>query len=463
MNTRIDERTALIDANRREYGEGYGSLLFPTPSAAAAALARRDGLLRSVKERGAAASCAGTKIHTPPISPGCRLCVEGAWSCLFINNRCNCRCFYCPTSQDHIGEPGTNNLDFPDVADYLDYLERFGFGGVSMSGGEPLLTPEKTLAYLTAVRKRFGDSVHLWMYTNGTLVTRDLLLQLRDAGLNEIRFDIGAIGYRLEPLRLAAGIIEHVTVEIPAVPEDVPLMREKMVELVESGVRYLNLHQMRLTPYNYPALAPRGYTFVHGSKVTVLESELAALELMAHALESQLPLGVNYCSFVYKNRFQALAGRRRYAALVRKTGEEVTGNGYLRSLAVVGSPEQLQRQEEAFIEAGASRDLWERGRGRIAFSLELFEHLVPEGGEVRLRYAQATVQPTMSYRNPFVEIALNKRRKVVVERQGVSAEMALDREMVAGLGRLARGEDGGSLPATMNRWEVVTGGLQDYF
>ena len=92
-----------------------------------------------------------------------------------------------------------------------------------------MLTPDLTLAYLSAVRKRCGDDVHLWLYTNGTLLTTDLCSRLRDAGLNEIRFDLGAVRYNLKKLRLAVGCIPTVTVEIPAVPEDEELLKRKMV------------------------------------------------------------------------------------------------------------------------------------------------------------------------------------------------------------------------------------------
>ena len=102
--------------------------------------------------------------------------------------------------------------------------------------------------------------MHVWLYTNGTRVDRDILLRLRDAGLDEIRFDIGATGYRLDKLRLAVGHIPTVTVEIPAIAEEKALMQAKMVEMAEAGVNYLNLHQLRLTPYNFERLAPRGYT-----------------------------------------------------------------------------------------------------------------------------------------------------------------------------------------------------------
>jgi pyruvate formate-lyase activating enzyme-like uncharacterized protein len=267
MDTAARNRTELIEANRREFGERYASLKFLSGPEAEAAQARRTELLAALAER-TESGYLQTKLDCRRLSPGCRLCGEGSWSCLFINGRCNGRCFYCPAPQTSTDQPTTNTLRFPQSADYVDYVEKFGFRGVSISGGEPLLTPEKTLKFITAVKKRRGEAVHLWLYTNGTLVTRDSLLRLRDAGLDEIRFDIGATRYNLKKAALAVGVIDHVTVEIPAIPEDLPLLKAKAAEMAERGIDYLNLHQLRLTPHNCAALAGRGYSVVHGEKVT---------------------------------------------------------------------------------------------------------------------------------------------------------------------------------------------------
>jgi pyruvate formate-lyase activating enzyme-like uncharacterized protein len=326
-----------------------------------------------------------------------------------VNGHCNGRCFYCPTAQDDNGPPVTNGLAFTSPEDYAAYVAAMHFSGVSISGGEPLMTPDLTLAYLSAVRKRCGDDVHLWMYTNGTLLTADLCNRLRDVGLNEIRFDIGAVRYNLKKLRLAAGCIPTVTVEIPAVPEDEPLLRLKMVEMVEAGVNHLNLHQMRLTPYNYPQLTERGYTFLHGEKVTVLESELSALRSVRFALENGIPLPVNYCSFPYKRRFQHAAARRRAAQAVCVAGEVVTEPGYLRVTSAAG-----------------------------------------------VRYSEAVLLQNPSYRFPFEKVMLETGRALYLERRPLTPEIELSEAEMAAL-------ESEAPPKQVVRFERIVSGLADYF
>ncbi len=345
-----ERNSAFIAGNRLEYGRDYDFLDFPTPAQASAAHTERAALLLWLWEN-AEFGCSDTKVDSRRLSPGCQRCAAGAWSCLFINGRCNAACFYCPTSQDETDGPLSNGIPFDTPEDYAEYVALFGFTGVSISGGEPLLTLDRTLAYIDAVRRRCGDAVHIWLYTNGTLLTRETASALHDAGLGEIRFDIGATRYDLTKLRLAVGIIPTVTVEIPAVPEEEELLREKLMEMAAAGVQHLNLHQMRLTPYNLRHLASRAYTFIHGEKVTVLESELTALRLVRFAIEYGVDLPVNYCSFPYKRRFQHAAARRRGIQYIQKADDNVTDVGYLRSL----SAGHVQYFEAVTLPADSSR------------------------------------------------------------------------------------------------------------
>jgi pyruvate formate-lyase activating enzyme-like uncharacterized protein len=461
---------ALIDQNRNEYGDRYAGLSFPAASAVGSALARRSEILADLAGR-AVFSANASKLAGNNLSPGCRSCLEGNWSCLFITGNCNCRCFYCPTAQDVGGDPGTNNLDFPKVDDYVDYLARFGFNGASISGGEPLLVLEKSLKYLRTMRRRLGDGVHLWLYTNGTLLTADIARRLRDAGLDEIRVDIGATGYALDQVQLAVGIIPHVTVEIPAIPEEAEQMQQKLVEMADCGVNYLNLHQLRLTNHNYLHLAGRGYTFLHGESVTVLESELTALELLRSSLDQQLALGVNYCSFVYKNRFQGAAGRRRAGAQIAKNYEEVTAAGYLRSLCLSGSREDVQRQVERLRPTDPTGRQWLLATSgkELHLATALWSGQENSGLELKLRYAEARILPAISYRNAFIEVPLNPQRKVAVERQAVSAEWLLGaaewRQLKEEMASCGTSPTSGSPPLQleMRRFEQLPVGLQDYF
>jgi pyruvate formate-lyase activating enzyme-like uncharacterized protein len=466
-----DRRQRHIAANRSEYGESYSLLNFADPEALRKAASRRKEILGSLSGR-AETGCRGSKLDMRRLSPGCRLCAEGAWSCLFINGRCNARCFYCPTEQEDTGLPTTNTFTFPTPADYVAYLERFGFRGASFSGGEPLLTPDRTLGFLTAVKRRFGGGLHTWLYTNGTRVDREILLRLRDSGLDEIRFDIGAAGYSLAAARLAVGIIPTVTIEIPAVPEEIERLKGLMAEMADDGINHLNLHQMRLTPYNLPRLAGRPYTFLHGEKVTVLESELAALELLRHSLDHGIALPVNYCSFVYKNRFQRAAARRRGGEVMKKGYEDLTAAGHIRTLALAGDSASLTGQTEVFRAAGAADESWSfnSARDRLFFSASLWPLIDVSPFRLLVGYGEAAMRESVSYRNAFTEVKLATGRKVVVERWRTLAETELTGDDIGRFAELFLDGEGetrevGAIGpwSDIHRCEFVPAGLQEYF
>ncbi len=360
-------RDLLIEANAREYGPLFNYINWVDAAGAAAAQAERDRLLRTP---GLAVSCLGTKIHHGPLSPGCRQCAARAWSCLFVSGRCNGRCFYCPTPQNQDDPPMSASLPFHRPEDYAAYVRFFGFGGASVSGGEPFLDFEKSLAFVTALRQTCGPDLHIWLYTNGLLATRDKLARLAAAGLDEIRFDIGATDYSLDYVRRAQGIVPTVTVEIPAVPEERERLRALMPELTAAGVSFLNLHQLRLTPHNARHLLERDYTYAHGTKVTVLESELCALELAAHGSRQGQPLAVNYCSFVYKNRFQGAAARERFGRHMLDDGEELTGNGHIRSLEILDTDGAMWHP----VPSGALDELTPDSRLRVAYAATFPRH-----------------------------------------------------------------------------------------
>jgi pyruvate formate-lyase activating enzyme-like uncharacterized protein len=413
------------------YGPLAATLRFATAAQATQATAERARLLETVLAHQGTLACKGSKPHIGALSPGCQACVEGRWSCLFVNGRCNCSCFYCPTAQTDAGPPTTNGLAFTKAREYAAYVDLLDFSGASLSGGEPFLTFDTSLAFVAALRRRLGPSVHLWLYTNGVLADADKLARLRDAGLDEIRFDIGATGYALTHLHRAVGVIPTVTVEIPAVPEEARRLRELLGPLADAGVDHLNLHQLRLTPFNLTRLAGCPYTFMRGDVPTVLESELLALELVAQVAQGGGGPPINYCSAVFKRRYQRAAARRRAAARMCKALEAITEAGYLRATSLSGNTSALDQATEALGEMPQAAGRWQRDPDRLRLdgallpallvALERAPPALALGGlDLRVAYSEAALRPSLGYRAPFVEIALGGARrggrKVYIER-----------------------------------------------
>lgn len=332
-----------------------------TPEQAQQATQERDRLLAALD--GATCAAEGSKPHVGALAPGCRRCVEGVWSCLFINGLCTANCFYCPQDRTVRQERGpiAEEIPFDDPTAYVAYLRRFGFRGVSFSGGEPLIVFDKVLAYLAEIKAAFGREMVVWLYTNGDLVDAARLRRLRDAGLDEIRFDISARDYRLRPVDLARDYIPTVTVEVPAIPEDRARLERCLGELAGIGVDHVNLHQLVASEHSYQRMAGRGYTFLRPlafREPPVLESELAALRAMIRAAGLGLDLPINYCSHAYKARYQNLARRRRAALCAWEPCERITAAGYLARWSLTAPAEEIAALAAALRDAGVPASAW---------------------------------------------------------------------------------------------------------
>lgn len=358
MKALIKYQKNQIAANRKEYGIYYDQLKKSSYYRLMEADEERSRLISEIEGK-VGYLCNGTKPFAHAVSPGCRLCGEGHWSCLFVNNLCNCKCFYCPTPQVDTSIPETQGITFDNPEDYIGYIKKFRFKGVGLSGGEPLLTFGTTINFLSKLKKELGDSVYVWMYTNGTLLDKEKAIKLAEVGLDEIRFDLTATEYNTKKLKLALGKIPNVTVEIPAIPEDIAQLKNMVIELDSLGVNYLNLHQMRLTPHNFKNLFNRNYTFLHGQKVTVLESELTALKIINFVFQHGLKLAVNYCSFHYKSHYQKVAFRKKAAAFVFNGQEEINQNGFIRILRLQGISMPLEALKKQLIQLSPEGNGWQ--------------------------------------------------------------------------------------------------------
>lgn len=466
-----DYRAFLIEQNKKEYGDNYKLLKFPDIVEIKNAVSEREEILSSLGEK-VNFGFKGTKVYTGSLSPGCKICSNGMWSCLFINGLCNCRCFYCPAKQEETDEPTTNTVSFPDPRDYVDYIDKFYFEGVSISGGEPFNTFERSLEYIKAVKKRFGNYLHLWLYTNGTKVTKEKLIRLRNAGLDEIRFDIGATKYNLKKAASAVGLIPIVTVEIPAIPEEFDLMKKKIKEMSEAGINHLNLHQLRLTPFNFKNLVSRNYTFLHGEKVTVLESELTALKLIKYSIENEIDLPVNYCSFVYKNRFQKAAARKRNAMMIKKSFQSITENGYIRYMFITGNLTDVKHQYDSLIANGVKEQLFQATKHfeRLYFHSSIWSKIDLSRCRLNIGYEETSIHSKPTYLSIFKEIELNKERKLFVEKFGVTAEIALEENDIEIFKNILRNKSINDVSIGEDiawrkiiKHELIPGSLQVYF
>ncbi len=178
-------------------------------------------------------------------------------------------------------------------------------------------------AFLDAARELYPQA-HVRLYTCGDFLDDACLAELRDRGLDEIRFSVKLDGDEalapehartLDAIERAVAFIPDVMVEMPVGPHDGPAMKELLVRLDEMGVRGVNLLEFGFPLCNAEAFAQRGlelrqnpypilYNYWYAGGLPIAGSEAECLELMRFAAEHGLRLGVHYCSLDNKNSGQ---------------------------------------------------------------------------------------------------------------------------------------------------------------
>jgi hypothetical protein len=214
----------------------------------------------------------------------------------------------------------------------------------------------------------------------------------------------------------------------------------------------------------------RNYTFLHGPKVTVLESEVTALELMQYTIDANIGLPVNYCSFIYKHEYQAAGARRRTAELIKTGYEDVTQKGFIRRVGIMGTPKDIEKIIQNLTQNNCERTLWQAQKGcdMLFFAASLWNDINFSGCRLVVSYYNTNLRSTVSYSNPFKEIQLNKHRKVVIERKTELKAEIIEEDLIRSFGSLYI--DGTILNNKTENvfqdiasYEHFTHGLMDYY
>lgn len=275
----------------------------------------------------------GEVLYTGAPSPGCEACRNGGWDCVFVTMRCNLNCAFCCSPQHAPPDiPGLALGHTPEQAAANHRVAQIT--GVSFSGGEPF-TDKPRLFELIAQFRKHSPAQYTWVYTNGVLVTEDDLCRLRDLGVDEIRFDLAATGYTnakiLNTICAAAGLLSNITVEIPTLPGDERTLIAALKVWDDSGVRFLNLHELMHEPGTNAAHLPgeRLEIVLNDGHMAIINprSRWAILNVMRHIQREGLRLSVNCCSLRTKVR-QTRGRRRGLARLLMQPHEKLVDDTY---------------------------------------------------------------------------------------------------------------------------------------
>ena len=235
---------------------------------------------------------------------GCRSCLLGTGlSAVRKTSRCNAACPFCydygmldavePIGEGlwEIGGTRYREEDLP-----LLFLLQKKPTGVAYVYLEPFMEIEK---YYPVIRRFREAGVHQHMYTNGTLATADNLKALGEAGLDELRFNLGATGASdrvIDAIHAARDYIPHVGIETPMTREFHDIFLRKKERIFSTGAEFMNCAELHLNENNLPNYWGEPLYFYRMGYLSPIVSRDLTLDLMKKAGEEGWPLLLHDCS-----------------------------------------------------------------------------------------------------------------------------------------------------------------------
>lgn len=237
-------------------------------------------------------------------SRGCRSCLTGTGlSAIRKTNKCNLQCPFCynygeldcqPPVGEGLWEIGGTKFYEKD----LDLLLSMGNTptGVSYVYLEPFMEIEK---YYGIIRRFRQAGVHQHMYTNGTLATEENLKALGEAGLTELRFNLGASNCAdkvIANIALAKKYIPFVGIETPMTPDFFEQFMEKKEAILATGLDFINCAELHLNPNNIDNYYGEPMYISRLGYISPIWSRDLTLKFMKMAAEEKWPIAVHDCS-----------------------------------------------------------------------------------------------------------------------------------------------------------------------
>ena len=257
---------------------------------------------------------------------GCIQCQMGSKLVLFVTGKCHWQCDYCPLSESRrdIDWMFANERRCENFDEVVEEARAMRATGAGITGGDPLMSRERTLEAISRLKSEFGPSFHIHMYTSIPF-SKDLAIDFFDAGLDEIRFH--PLSLELEKYRgtisacSEAGILTGV--EIPCEPDKGEELMSLLEELRETKASFLNLNELEITVGNHGNMELRGFNLSTEITAGASGSSELALQMRARveAAENGLPdpidgkvrdsygFHLKFCTAVYKDSGQL---RRRF-------------------------------------------------------------------------------------------------------------------------------------------------------
>jgi pyruvate formate-lyase activating enzyme-like uncharacterized protein len=261
---------------------------------------------------------------------GCQLCVKGKKLVLFITGVCTKSCYFCPLSEKkfHKDVIYANERPINELKEIIEEAKISSAQGAGITGGDPLTKLDRTLEAIKLLKQEFKN-FHIHLYTPLDLVTEDILKQLEEAGLDEIRFhpdlDDNKLWHKIKfKTNMSKGI------EIPCIPnKDL----KKLIEFAKNYVEFFNLNELEYADATHNKLAELGYETKDEFSYGVKGSEETALKIL-----NEFPdLKIHYCTTRLKDSVQMMNRIKLRAKNAKRSFDILTTDGTLIRGSIKGN------------------------------------------------------------------------------------------------------------------------------
>lgn len=275
----------------------------------------------------------GESLAIGNLPEGCRLCIEGKKSVLFMTGLCRQNCFYCTISEKRWQNNGSwiNEQLIRNDSDLIKEVELSNSCGAGITGGEPFLVTDKTAHYIKLLKENFGKSFHIHLYTSGVGVSENHLEKVYSAGLDEIRIHLNQ-----ELVKAALKFGWDVGMEIPAIPKDYEKIKNIVDFLESSGGKFLNINELEFSERNILPSQNLGFENSSDSMTGVKGSRETAKKILEYAKENSKNLNIHFCTAALKMNYQLRNRLIRRAESIKKDFETVTKDGFLLKGIIFG-------------------------------------------------------------------------------------------------------------------------------
>ena len=234
---------------------------------------------------------------------GCRSCLLGTGlSAIRKTNKCNIQCRFCynygeldcqPPVGEGLWEIGGTKFYVEDI----DLLLTIGNKptGISYVYLEPFMEIEK---YYGVIRRFSAAGIHQHMYTNGLLANEENLKALGEAGLDELRFNLGASNCTdkvIENIAIAKKYIRNVGIETPMTREFYAQFQQKKEKILATGLDFINCAELHLNPNNIANYEGEPMYSTRLGYISPIISRDLTLRFMKQAVEENWPIAVHDC------------------------------------------------------------------------------------------------------------------------------------------------------------------------